>query len=100
MKQTNQKPQQDWEKTIKLMWDTNVASYPVGSTADEAYKHGWENGFRFAIGERTKLLNEIREKADKLWLSPPWSPEWNDEVYKIEGYRRAVKDIINIIKNL
>ena len=45
-----------------------------------------------------KREQELIDKADKLWLSPPWSPEWNDEVYKVEGYRRAIKDIKNLIK--
>lgn len=46
-----------------------------------------------------KREQELVDKADELWLLPPWSPEWNDEFNKkVTGYRMAIKDIINLIK--
>lgn len=40
-----------------------------------------------------KKAREIEKMADVKWLSPPWSPEWSAENYKVEGYRVGVKEI-------
>lgn len=49
-----------------------------------------------------RKAREIEKMADVKWLSPPWSPEWSAENYKVEGYRVGVKEIkteaLNILK--
>lgn len=53
----------DLEKTIKMMWEANVVSYPLGSTTDEAYKYGWEMGCRFRDAQ---LATELEAQKQEM----------------------------------
>ena len=48
-----------------------------------------------AVERERERLNKL---ADKMWLSAPWSPEWSAENYKVEGYRRAMRDFQEALK--
>lgn len=43
---------------------------------------------------KAEQRGEWIKKIDKMWMNPPWSAEWDAECYKIDGYRRAIKDVI------
>jgi len=54
------------EEIIEKMWKARVVNYPPGASSDDAYKEGWEQGYRFAINTHTQSLMEKVENGDKI----------------------------------
>lgn len=90
---------QKWELGLEEYGSLHDDSCAIASEDEcDCNMSGLRTLFNVSI---TEILKDDRKKLLKitndLWLNPPWSPEWSAENYKIEGYRKAIRDIQEVL---